>query len=71
MCTMSDSDSYEKTIIFGGITHSKIGAPKLEDTEKSKSSKTPGSKIKSPVSTGSSPSKHDQDSSNADKATSK
>jgi hypothetical protein len=27
MCTMTDGESYEKTIIFGGITHSKIGGP--------------------------------------------
>ena len=25
MCTISDGESYEKTIIFGGITHSKLG----------------------------------------------
>jgi hypothetical protein len=24
---MSDGDSYEKTIIFGGITHSKLNSP--------------------------------------------
>jgi len=25
MATMSDSEKYEKTIVFGGITHSKVG----------------------------------------------
>lgn len=25
MCTMTDGESYEKTVIFGGITHSMIG----------------------------------------------
>jgi len=29
MCTMTDGETFEKTIIFGGITHSKIGEPKL------------------------------------------
>ena len=26
MCTMTDGDTYEKTIIFGGITHSKLNS---------------------------------------------
>ena len=26
MCSMSDGETYEKTIIFGGITHSKLNS---------------------------------------------
>jgi hypothetical protein len=27
MATMSDFEKFEKTVVFGGITHSKIGMP--------------------------------------------
>ena len=29
MATMSDSERYEKTIVFGGITHSKVGQAQM------------------------------------------
>lgn len=51
MCTMTDGESYEKTIIFGGITHSKITTNNDTNRSKDKSSKFGGSRgFKSPVS---------------------
>ena len=42
MCTMSDGETYEKTIIFGGITHSKLNSSKM-NFGSSKKSKAIGS----------------------------
>ena len=52
MCTMTDGESYEKTIIFGGITHSKIGLSNDTSQSKDRSSKWGGaaSRVKSPTS---------------------
>lgn len=49
MCTMTDGESYEKTIIFGGITHSKLGQNELM-SGKDKSSKGGSKGFKSPIS---------------------
>jgi hypothetical protein len=39
MATMTDSENFEKTIIFGGITHSKIEATKSPKEKKSENIK--------------------------------
>ncbi len=54
---MTDGDHFEKTMIFGGITHSVIGEPKKQESELKSSLRTPASKIKSPASYVNSPSK--------------
>jgi hypothetical protein len=37
MATMSDCETFEKTIVFGGITHSRVGVPQLKLTPNAKS----------------------------------
>jgi hypothetical protein len=39
MATMSDFEKFEKTVVFGGITHSKIGLPSTAPKKDPKSSK--------------------------------
>jgi hypothetical protein len=34
MATMTDYEKFEKTVVFGGITHSKIGLPTVGNSKK-------------------------------------
>ena len=36
MCTMTDAEHFEKTIVFGGITHSKSSESDIETNHLSK-----------------------------------
>lgn len=38
MATMSDSETFEKTIVFGGITHSKVGVHQEKNCSDNKNS---------------------------------
>ena len=44
MATMSDFENFEKTIVFGGITHSKIGVPNKNSPKKEVKSSKIGAK---------------------------
>ena len=44
MATMSDCETFEKTIVFGGITHSRVGVPQYITKAKSQSDKKSPSK---------------------------
>ena len=44
MATMSDCETFEKTIVFGGITHSRVGVPQYITKAKSQGDKKNTSK---------------------------
>ena len=44
MATMSDQETFEKTIVFGGITHSKVGVHQEKHSPSNKQEKKKSSK---------------------------
>ena len=52
MATMSDTETFEKTIVFGGITHSKVGVHQEKNSPNNKNSekkKSPSKKDKDKI----------------------
>lgn len=41
MATMSDCETFEKTIVFGGITHSRVGVPQILPAKSQNDKKSP------------------------------